>query len=46
MGGLYKLFTQSSNYINILKWLIDREWGISPSQAINFVNAIIISQLF
>jgi len=39
------LRSRFSKYINILKWLVSRGWGFSLSQAINFVNAIIISQL-
>jgi len=35
---------RSSKYINILKWLVGRGWGLTPSQAIKFINATIISQ--
>jgi len=40
------LRARSSKYINILKWLIGKEWGISPSQAINFVNATVVQFLW
>jgi len=36
---------RTSKYVNILKWLVGRSWGISPLQAINFVNATIVAQL-
>jgi len=32
-------------YINILKWLVGRGWGLSPSQACKFANATIVAQL-
>jgi len=32
-------------YINILKWLLDKTWGIDSQQAINFVNATVVTQL-
>jgi len=40
------LKTRASKYIKyILKWLVGRNWGISPSQACNFVNVTIVAQL-
>jgi len=34
-----------SKYLNILKWLMGRSWGIDPLQTINFINATILAQL-
>jgi len=34
-----------AKYVNILKWLRDRTWGIDPLQSMNFVNATILAQL-
>jgi len=34
-----------AKYMNILKWLMGRNWGIDPLQAINFVNATILAQV-
>jgi len=31
--------------MNILKWLVGREWEITPSQTIKFINATIVPQL-
>jgi len=39
------LKTKVSEYLNILKWLMDRSWRIDPLQAVNFVNATILAQL-
>jgi len=39
------LKVRTSKYMNILKWLYGRSWGIDPLQAINFVNATILAQL-
>jgi len=39
------LKVRTSKYMNILKWLCGRTWGIDPLQAINFVNATIVAQL-
>jgi len=39
------LGTRLSKYINILKWLVGKEWGINPSQPINFTNATVVAQL-
>jgi len=39
------LRSRALKYINILKWLVGRGWGLTPSQVINFINATIIHQL-
>jgi len=39
------LKSKTAKYMNILKWLMGRCWGIYPLQAINFVNATILAQL-
>jgi len=36
---------KTTKYMNILKWLSGRSWGIDPLQAINFINATIVAQL-
>jgi len=35
-----------AKYLNILKWLMGRSWGIDPLQAIHFINATILAQLW
>jgi len=40
-----KFLRSRSVYINILKWLVDKSWDISPSQAVSFVTSTIIAQL-
>lgn len=32
-------------FTNILKWLCGKNWGISPAEGINFINATIMAQL-
>jgi len=39
-----ELRNKVSKYMNILKWLAGRSWGIDPLQAINFINATIVAQ--
>jgi len=39
------LKVRTSKYMNILKWLYGRSWGIDSLQAINFINATIVAQL-
>jgi len=39
------LKVKSYKYLNILKWLSSRTWGIDPLQAISFINATIVAQL-
>jgi len=39
------LKVKSSKYLNILKWLSGRSWGIDPLQSISFINATIVAQL-
>jgi len=36
---------KTSKYLNILKWLTGKTWGIDPLQAISFINATIVAQL-
>jgi len=36
---------KTSKYLNILKWLMGRSWGIDPLQAVNFVKATILAQI-
>jgi len=39
------LKSKAAKYLNILKWLMGRRWGIDPLQAIHFINATILAQL-
>jgi len=45
LDHLRALRIKSSKYLNILKWLTDRTWGIDPLQVISFINATIVAQL-
>jgi len=39
------LKSKIAKYLNILKWLMGRGWGIDSLQAIHFINATILAQL-